>query len=79
MQYAQALEELKNLVYKGDNIQRICDVIILAAVLWDASDIHVEPLSSYVRLRYRVDGELREILEYQSFFRQINYLKLIFF
>lgn len=33
MQYAQALEELKNLVYKGDNIQRICDVIILAAVL----------------------------------------------
>ena len=67
MQYAQALEELKNLVYKGDNIQRICDVIILAAVLWDASDIHVEPLSSYVRLRYRVDGELREILEYQSF------------
>lgn len=27
----------------------------------------MEPLSSYVRLRYRVDGELREILEYQSF------------
>ncbi len=67
MDYTSSLEELKNLVYKGDNIQRICDVIILAAVLGDASDIHVEPLSSYVRLRYRVDGELREILEYQSF------------
>jgi len=39
----------------------------LAAVLGDASDIHVEPLSSFVRLRYRIDGELREILEYQSF------------
>lgn len=67
MDYKTTLEELKNLVYKWDNIQRICDVIILAAVLWDASDIHIEPLSSYVRLRYRVDGELREILEYQSF------------
>ena len=67
MEYSNTLEELKNLVYKGDNIQKICDTIILAAVLWDASDIHIEPLSSYVRLRYRIDGELREILEYQSF------------
>lgn len=67
MEYLTAIEELKNLVYKGDNIQKICDDIILTAVLWSASDIHIEPLSSYVRLRYRVDGELREILEYQSF------------
>jgi len=67
MEYITTLEELKNLVYKGDNIQKICDLIILTAVLWDASDIHVEPLSSYVRLRYRVDWELKEILEYQSF------------
>lgn len=67
MEYLAAVEELKNLVYKGDNIQKICDDIILTAVLGSASDIHIEPLSSYVRLRYRVDGELREILEYQSF------------
>lgn len=67
MDYVSILEELKTLVYKWDNIQKICDMIILAAVLWDASDIHVEPLSSFVRLRYRVDGELKEILEYQSF------------
>ncbi len=67
MDYNSTLEELKTLVYKWDNIQKICDMIILAAVLWDASDIHVEPLSSFVRLRYRIDGELSEILEYQSF------------
>ena len=67
MEYTTTLEELKNLVYKGDNIQKICDTIIIAAVLADASDIHIEPLSSYVRLRYRIDGELKEILEYQSF------------
>lgn len=67
MQYKEILESLKNLVYKWDNIQQICDYIILCAVLWDASDIHIEPLNSYVRLRYRVDWELREVLEYQNF------------
>jgi type IV pilus assembly protein PilB len=67
MDYNTTLEELKNLVYKWDNIQQICNTIILAAVLAEASDIHIEPLSSFVRLRYRVDGDLIEILEYQSF------------
>jgi type IV pilus assembly protein PilB len=27
----------------------------------------LEPLSNFVRLRYRIDGELKEILEYQNF------------
>lgn len=67
MKYSEAIEELKNLVYKWDNIQKACDYIILAAVLWDSSDIHIEPLTSYVRLRYRLDWDLREILEYQNF------------
>lgn len=67
MDYTTTLEGLKNLVYKWDNIQEICNTIILAAVLAEASDIHIEPLSSFVRLRYRIDGDLKEILEYQSF------------
>ena len=70
METKKVLEELKDLVYKGDNVQKICDYIILWAVLSGSSDIHVEPLSSYVRLRYRVDWELSEILEYQSFLHQ---------
>lgn len=70
MNYKEVVDSLKDLVYKWDDIQKICDNIILAAVLWWASDIHIEPLSSYVRLRYRIDWELREILEYQSFFHQ---------
>ncbi|QFR39750.1 type II/IV secretion system protein [Candidatus Gracilibacteria bacterium 28_42_T64] len=70
MNYKEVLDSLKDLVYKGDNIQLICDNIIFAAVLGESSDIHIEPLSSYVRLRYRLDGELREILEYQSFLHQ---------
>lgn len=67
MSYNNTIESLKQLVYKWDDIQNICDMIVLWAVLWDSSDIHIEPLSWFVRLRYRLDGELREILEYQSF------------
>ncbi len=67
MKYKECIEKLKDLVYKGDNIQEACDMIILAAVLGNSSDIHIEPLSSFVRLRYRLDGELKEILEYQPF------------
>ena len=68
--YKETIEWLKELVYKWDDIPRICDDIILAWVLWDASDIHIEPLSSYVRLRYRRDWDLSEILEYQNFLHQ---------
>ena len=62
-----ALEELKNEVYKGDNAQLICNLIISAAVKTRSSDIHIEPLSNFVRVRYRVDGMLTEVVEYQQF------------
>ena len=70
MEYSEVIEKLKNLISQWDNVQQICDYIILWAVLANASDIHVESLSSYVRLRYRVDGELEQILEYQTFLHQ---------
>jgi type IV pilus assembly protein PilB len=44
--------------------------MIIGAVESGSSDIHIEPLTNIVRLRYRVDGELREILEYQPFLHQ---------
>ncbi|MGE4443761.1 MAG: GspE/PulE family protein [Candidatus Altimarinota bacterium] len=67
MNYKETVDNLRELVYTGENIQLICDYIILGAVLSGASDIHLEPLSNFVRLRYRIDGELKEILEYQNF------------
>jgi len=70
MEYKEVIEKLKDIVYKWDDIQLICDYIILWAVLSGSSDIHVEPLSTYVRLRYRIDWDLREILEYQNFLHQ---------
>ena len=70
MNHSEVINNLKELVYSWDDVQKICDYIILGAVLAEASDIHIEPLSSYVRLRYRIDWELKEILEYQSFLHQ---------
>jgi type IV pilus assembly protein PilB len=65
-----SIENLKNEVYKGDNAQLICNLIIGGAVAIKASDIHIEPLSNFVRVRYRVDGVLSEIVEYQQFLHQ---------
>ncbi len=70
MDYKDILNSLKELVYAWENVPKICDYIILWAVLMDSSDIHIEPLTSYVRLRYRLDWDLREILEYQNFLHQ---------
>jgi len=70
MEYKEVLTTLKDLIYKWDDIPKICDYIVLGAVLWNSSDIHIEPLTNYVRLRYRLDWELREVLEYQWFLHQ---------
>lgn len=51
--------------------------VLLAALHLRASDIHLEAFESIARLRYRIDGDLRIILEflkedYQSFLSQIK-------
>ena len=42
-------------------IIRLCDTIIQQAVVAKASDVFIEPLEKAVRVRYRVDGVIREI------------------
>ena len=64
------IDALKEAIYKGENISLICDLIIMGAVVSWSSDIHIEPLTNIVRLRYRLDGMLAEILEYQTFLHQ---------
>lgn len=70
MATSNSINELKELIYKWENIQEICNLIIDWAVDMGSSDIHIEPLSHIVRIRYRIDGQLREILEYQPFLHQ---------
>ena len=39
---------------------QICEEILQAAALRDASDIHIDPLDQQVRVRLRVDGQLED-------------------
>ncbi len=45
---------------EGAQVVKIVNLLVLQAVTEEASDIHIEPMERYVRLRYRIDGELVE-------------------
>jgi type IV pilus assembly protein PilB len=45
---------------EGAQVVKLVNLMINQAISEGASDIHLEPLEKYVRLRYRVDGELKE-------------------
>ncbi len=42
-------------------VVRLVDALLTEAVQQNASDIHFEPESSFLRIRYRVDGVLRQV------------------
>ena len=43
-------------------VVKLLDSIVKQAVKMKASDIHIEPLQNNIRIRFRVDGELQEIM-----------------
>lgn len=45
---------------------RLIDAILIDAVRRAASDIHIEPEAGFVRIRYRVDGVLRQVRSFHS-------------
>jgi len=51
---------------KTYNTSKILEVIVAGALATEASDIHIEPEESYVRLRYRLDGVLTDILNFNQ-------------
>jgi type IV pilus assembly protein PilB len=48
---------------KSYRISRILEIILAGAISVNASDIHIEPEETSVRLRYRLDGVLNDILD----------------
>ena len=48
---------------EGTPAVRLCSLIVLDAIKLDASDIHIEPGISEVRVRLRIDGVLRDHLQ----------------
>jgi type II secretory ATPase GspE/PulE/Tfp pilus assembly ATPase PilB-like protein len=57
--------EYQNLQQSGNEfsqpVVRLIDALLTEAVQQAASDIHFEPESSFLRIRYRVDGVLRQV------------------
>jgi type IV pilus assembly protein PilB len=60
---AQLKQSLQNAIIAG-NIPQIVMYGITLALQMNASDVHIEPEEKTVRLRLRIDGVLRHIVEY---------------
>ncbi len=48
---------------KSYRISKILETVIAGALAIDASDVHLEPEENYVRLRYRLDGVLQDVIQ----------------
>lgn len=61
---AEVLAEPEDLLESNDDapIIRLINALLADAVKLNASDIHIEPGENHVSIRYRVDGELQEVL-----------------
>lgn len=75
--FTKEQEERKSNIKKEENINledeinnapivQLVNKIIEQAVRQRASDIHIEPMESQVRVRYRVDGVLKTVMNYGS-------------
>ncbi len=49
---------------KSYRVSRILETILAGALAVDASDVHLEPEETYIRLRYRLDGVLQEVIRF---------------
>ncbi len=61
------------------NTSKAVEIILAGAKKLRASDIHLEPEETVVRLRYRIDGVLQEIgnLPHEMYVRILNRIKMI--
>ncbi|MGI9118486.1 MAG: GspE/PulE family protein [Minisyncoccia bacterium] len=58
-------EQIKQILSSDDihTTSRILETILAGALSIDASDVHIEPEENFIRLRYRLDGVLQEIMQ----------------
>jgi len=57
-------------------VVRLVDALLTDAVKRDASDIHFEPEASFLRIRYRIDGILRQIRALHKSYRAAMAVRL---
>ncbi|MFA6404616.1 MAG: GspE/PulE family protein [Candidatus Paceibacterota bacterium] len=49
---------------KSYRVSRILETVLAGALAVNASDVHLEPEEGYIRLRYRLDGVLQDIIRF---------------
>jgi type IV pilus assembly protein PilB len=49
---------------KSFRVSKILEIVMAGALSTNASDVHIEPEEGYVRLRYRLDGVLTDIINF---------------
>ena len=59
--------------HAGQDTTELLGIIMLGAIVLEASDIHIEPQKDRIRLRMRLDGILRDI----TFFQENIYKNLL--
>ncbi len=70
-QVATAVQETAEDQARRDEVEnspivQLVNKMIEQAVRERASDIHIEPFETYIRVRFRIDGALREIITYDA-------------
>jgi general secretion pathway protein E len=65
---ADALPEPTDLLESADDapIIRLLNALLTEAIKENASDIHIEPFENHLKVRFRVDGVLKEVLAPQK-------------
>lgn len=51
-------------IKKTNRISRVIEIILAGAIFVESSDIHIEPEENDVRIRYRIDGVLTNIIKF---------------
>jgi len=62
----QTLEQLKARLQQAQQtgVTEIIQVLLVSAILIDASDIHIEPEEQGIQIRFRIDGLLHDVIEF---------------
>lgn len=64
---------------KSYRVSRLLEIILAGALATKASDVHIEPEENYARLRYRLDGVLNDVLNFdrETFALILSRIKLL--
>ncbi len=59
-------DDEENLSVKNAPIVKLVNTILEQGVHNRASDIHIEPYEKHIRVRYRIDGSLKQLFDYEK-------------